>query len=243
MTSTDLFWGDCFDIFPLIPDGSIDLIFADLPYGTTKNKWDEPLDLSKLWPEYERMIKDSGCIALWAQSPFDKILACSNLKLYRYEWVIKKTHPTGFLNAKKRPMKTHENLLIFYKRLPVYNPQMTTGHARKVSTAQHKRNCLFSTNYGDFDPVTYDSTERYPVDVLEFKWDTQKSKLHPTQKPISACEYFIKTYTNPGDIVLDNVMGSGSTGVAALSLGRRFIGIERDKAMFETARKRIGGTD
>ena len=140
-----------------------------------------------LWKEYNRIIKPNGCIALWAQSPFDKILACSNLKQYRYEWIIRKTHPTGFLNAKKMPMKAHENVLIFYKQLPTYNPQKTTGHPRKVSTAEHQRNGKQSTNYGEYHPHTYDSTERYPVDVLEFKWDTQKSKAHATQKPLAAC--------------------------------------------------------
>ena len=224
-----------------IPAESIDLIFADLPYGTTKNQWDKALDLDALWQEYNRIIKPNGCIALWAQSPFDKILACSNLKQYRYEWIIRKTHPTGFLNAKKMPMKAHENVLIFYKQLPTYNPQKTTGHPRKVSTAEHQRNGKKSTNYGEYHPHTYDSTERYPVDVLEFKWDTQKSKEHATQKPLAACEYFIKTYSNPGDTVLDNTMGYGSIGLAAKNLDRNFIGIEIDPVIFQMAKERING--
>lgn len=234
-----LYCGDCLKIMPQIPDKSIDMIFADLPYGTTHNEWDKPLDLDKLWKEYERIIKDNGCIALWAQAPFDKILACSNLKLFRYEWIVKKTHPTGFLNAKKMPMKAHENVLIFYKSLPTYNPQKTTGHPRKVSTAEHKRNCKSSTNYGQHNFVTYDSTERYPIDVIEFKWDTQKSKGHATQKPVAACEYFIKTYTNTGDTVLDNTMGYGSTAIAAYNLDRNFIGIELSKEIFDAADERI----
>lgn len=234
-----LLQGDCLELMKQIPDKSIDMVFADLPYGTTKNEWDKPIDLEALWAEYERIVKDNGCIALWAQSPFDKILAMSNFKLYRYEWVIKKTSPTGFLNAKRMPMKAHENVLIFYKKLPTYNPQKTTGHPRKVSTAEHKRNSKVTTNYGAHGLTTYDSTERYPLDVLEFKWDKQTSKGHPTQKPIAACEYFIQTYTNPGDVVLDNTMGFGTTGVAALNLGRRFVGMELSKAMFDAARDRI----
>ena len=221
------------------PNKSIDMIFADLPYGTTKNTWDKALNLNRLWQQYERIIKDNGCIALWAQSPYDKILACSNLKLYRYEWIIKKTKPTGFLNAKKMPMKAHENVLIFYKKLPKYYPQKTSGHPRKVSTAQHKRNSKKTTNYGEHGLTTYDSTERYPIDVLEFKWDTQISKCHDTQKPVSACEYFIKTYTDEGDIVLDNTMGSGTTGVACVNTNRNFIGIEIIESYYNTAQNRI----
>lgn len=239
MTTIDLRNGDCLEIMSDIPDGSIDMIFADLPYGTTRNTWDNQLDLERLWKEYSRIIKDNGCIALWAQSPFDKTLACSNLGLYRYEWIIEKTHPSGHLNAKKMPMKAHENVLIFYKKLPTYNPQKTTGHPRKVSTAEHHKESKKTSNYGAYEFTSYDSTERYPRDVLKFKWDTQKSKGHATQKPVAACEYFINTYTNPGDTVLDNTMGYGSTGVAAKRLGRSFIGIEIDKDIFTSAKERI----
>jgi len=227
-------------LLPNIPDKSVDLIFSDMPYNiTARNSWDQAIDLPRLWIEYERIIKDNGVIALWAQSPFDKILAMSNMKLYRYEWIIKKTSATGFLNAKKMPLKAHENILIFYKKLPTYNPQKTTGHPRKVSTAAHKRNCKMSTDYNEHELTTYDSTERYPIDVLEFKWDKQKSALHPTQKPVAACEYIIKTYTNRGGLVLDSFMGAGTTGVAAQNLGRGFIGMENDKTMFEIAKNRI----
>jgi len=148
MLKTDLLYGDCLELLPEIADRSIDMIFTDLPYGSTKNTWDHVVDLDALWKEYERVIKDNGVIALWAQSPFDKVLACSNLKHYRYEWVIEKTSATGFLNAHKMPMKAHEQILIFYKKLPTYNPQMEHGHVRKVSTAQHKRNSKVTTNYG-----------------------------------------------------------------------------------------------
>jgi len=239
MLKTDLLYGDCLELLPEIADRSIDMIFTDLPYGSTKNTWDHVVDLDALWKEYERVIKDNGVIALWAQSPFDKVLACSNLKHYRYEWVIEKTSATGFLNAHKMPMKAHEQILIFYKKLPTYNPQMEHGHVRKVSTAQHKRNSKVTTNYGKHGLTSYDSTDRYPRDVLRFKWDKQKSSLSPTQKPVAACEYMIRTYTNPGDVVLDSCMGSGTTGVAAVGLGRKFIGIEVDPEMFEIADRRI----
>lgn len=239
MPKTDLLYGDCLELLPEIADGSIDMIFTDLPYGTTKNDWDHVLDMDALWKEYERVIKDNGVIALWAQSPFDKFLACSNLNLYRYEWVIEKTSATGFLNAHKMPLKAHEQILIFYKKLPTYNPQMEHGHVRKVSTAYHKRNSKVTTNYGKHGLTSYDSTDRYPRDVLRFKWDKQKSSLSPTQKPVAACEYMIRTYTNTGDTVLDSCMGSGPTGVAAKNLGRSFIGMENDPFMFEVAAMRI----
>lgn len=238
---TELFYGDCLKVMPTLPAASVDLILTDLPYGSTKNTWDHVLDLDALWKEYERVIKDKGVIALWAQSPFDKVLACSNLKHYRYEWVIEKTSATGFLNAHKMPMKAHEQILIFYKKLPTYNPQMEHGHVRKVSTAYHKRNSPKYNGYGKYGIVGYDSTDRYPRDVLRFKWDKQKTSFHPTQKPVAACEYMIRTYTNTGDTVLDSCMGSGTTGVAAMNLGRKFIGIEIDPYMYEIASQRIGG--
>lgn len=235
----DLKNGDCLHLLKKIPDKSVSMILADLPFGTTKAHWDHPVPLDKLWKQYERIIKDNGVIALWAQSPFDKTLACSNMKLYRYEWIIQKTRPTGFLNAKKMPMKAHENVLIFYKSLPTYHPQMTHGHERKVSTAYQKRNSKKTECYGDYGLTTYDSTDRYPLDVLKFKWDTQTSKGHSAQKPVAACEYFIRTYTDPGDTVLDNVMGYGSTAIAAYNTGRNFIGMELDKEIFNSALLRI----
>ena len=171
--------------------------------------------------------------------PFTAILAASNMKLFRYEWIVEKTNATGFLNANRMPMKAHENVLIFYKKLPVYHPQMTHGHERKISTAAHKRNSKKSMDYGEHGLTTYDSTDRYPRDVLTFSWDKQKSRLHPTQKPVAACEYFIATYTDKGDTVLDNCMGSGTTGVACRNLGRNFIGIELEKEYFDIAEKRL----
>jgi len=239
MSEMSLMHGDCLQLLKKIPSKSIDMILADLPFGTTHARWDTEIPSDKLWPQYERIIKDNGVIALWAQSPYDKVLACSNLKLYRYEWVVRKTNATGFLNANRMPLKAHENILIFYKKLPKYNPQMSYGHQRKVSTAEHRRNVKKTDVYGKFGLYTYDSTARYPVDVLTFKWDKQKDHAHSAQKPLAACEYFIRTYTDPGDTVLDNVMGYGTTAIASHNLERNFIGMELDKEIFNSALLRI----
>ena len=222
-----------------IPDKSIDMILCDLPYGTTKNKWDSIIDLDELWNHYNRIIKDNGAIVLTAQTPFDKVLGVSNLKMLKYEWIWEKTSATGHLNAKKMPMKAHENILVFYKKPPTYNPQKTTGHERKVSTAKHKRNSKNSSNYGESSATTYDSTERYPRSVQLFSTDKQKSSLHPTQKPVALFEYLIKTYSNEGETVLDNCMGSGTTAVACMNTNRNYIGFELDKDYYELANERI----
>ena len=230
-----LMQGDCLELMRDIPDASVDLILCDLPYGTTRNKWDSVLQLDTLWDEYRRISR--GAIVLTAQTPFDKVLGASNLNMLRYEWIWEKTHPTGHLNAKRAPMKAHENVLVFYSRQPTYNPQMTSGHKRKTAT----KRCDESPVYGkqEFAPLAYDSTERYPRSVLTFPSDKQRSNLHPTQKPVALMEYLIRTYTNEGDIVFDNCMGSGTTGVACMRTGRRFIGMELDAGYFEVARTRI----
>ena len=234
-----LFQGDCLTELEKVEDGSVSLVLSDLPYGTTKNDWDQKILLEPLWKHLLRVIKSNGVIAFWSQQPFSAELIMSQRRLFRYEWVIEKTNGTGFLNAKKMPLKTHENVLIFYRSLPTYNPQITHNHKRKTSTVKHKQNSKLSNNYGIQRPTTYDSTDRYPRDVLTFKWDKQKSRLHPTQKPVEACEYMIKTYTNPGETVLDCCMGSGSTGVAALNTGREFIGIELNPDYFSVAQERL----
>ena len=233
-----LIFGDCLEKMKDIEDASIDMILADLPYGATRNEWDIPINLTLLWKQYERIIKPNGAICLWAQTPFDKVLGASNLKLLRYEWIIEKTKPTGHLNAKKMPMKAHENMLVFYKKLPTYNPQMTTGHKPVHHYTKHTTD---GKNYGKTRKGIRGggSTTRYPRDVLRFKWDTQKSALTSTQKPVAACAYFIKTYTNENEVVLDNCMGSGSTGIACLATNRKFIGIEMDMDCFVTASCRI----
>ena len=233
----DLKCGDCLEIMKDIPDESIDMILCDLPYGTTKNKWDSIIPLDKLWNEYERIIKDNGAIVLFSQMPFTAELTHSNLKLFKYEWIWEKDNGTGFLNAKKMPLKIHENILIFYKKLPIYNPQMRTGFKPyKCKQGRH------STNYGAYEQghITESNGERYPIDIIEFKKD---SGLHPTQKPVALLEYLIKTYTNEEETVLDNCMGSGSTGVACIKTNRKFIGIEKDEKYFEIAKERIENED
>lgn len=234
------YFGDCLEVMKLIDDATIDLILCDLPYGVTKNKWDSVIDLKKLWSEYERVIKTNGAIVLFGQDKFSATLMLSNAKMHRYNLVWEKTTPTGHLNAKKMPLRSHEDILVFYKKLPTYNPQKTTGHKRKVSTAQHKRGSKKTTNYGEHGLTTYDSTERYPKSVLKFATDKQKASLHPTQKPLALMEYLIATYSNEGEIVLDNCAGSGTTGLAAKNLNRNYIMIENDETNYKTCINRVG---
>ena len=218
-----------------IPNESVDMILCDLPFNTTRNKWDCMIDLDKLWECYNRIIKNNGAIVLFAQQPFTTILGNSNLKMLKYEWIWRKDNGTGFLNAKKMPLKIHENILVFYKKPPTYNPQMRTGFKPyKCSQGRH------SSNYGAYEKGHISQSEkgeRYPIDILEFQRD--KEKLHPTQKPVALLQYLIKTYTNEGELILDNCMGSGSTGVACKELNRRFIGIELEEKYFDIAKERI----
>jgi len=236
--------GDCLELMPkLIKDKSIDMIFCDLPYGTTKCKWDSLIDLPKLWSEYERVIKDNGVILLFAQSPFDKVLGASNLKLLKYEWIWEKTQATGHLNAKKMPMKAHENILVFYKKLPTYNPQKTNGHKPINSYTKYIKTQNNTEIYGEMKRKISGGgeTDRYPRSVITFASDKQKSCLHPTQKPLSLIEYMIKTYTNEGYLILDNTCGSGTTGLGAKNLNRNYIMIEQDPKYYEIACKRVQG--
>ena len=229
----DIRQGDCLELMKGIPDKSVDMVLCDLPYGTTRNKWDSVIPLNKLWKQYERMIKDSGAIVLFSQMPFSAELVHSNLKLFKYEWIWQKDNGTGFLNAKKMPLKIHENILVFYKKLPLYNPQMRTGFKPyKCKQGRH------STNYGAYEQghITESNGERYPIDIIKFKKD---SGLHPTQKPVELLEYLIKTYTNEGETVLDNCMGSGSTGVACINTNRNFIGYELNEEYFSIAQNRL----
>lgn len=239
-----LYNGDCLEVMKLIPDKSIDMIFCDLPYGTTKCKWDSVIDLSLLWNQYERIIKDNGAIVLFGQTPFDKILGASNLKLLKYEWIWEKTQATGHLNAKKMPMKAHENILVFYKKLPTYNPIKTSGHKPINSYTKYIDTQNNTELYGKMNReiVGGGETDRYPRSVLRYKSDKQTCKLHTTQKPLELCKYMIQTYTNEGMTVLDNCIGSGTTAVACNELNRRFIGIELDEIIFNGAKERIENT-
>jgi DNA modification methylase len=227
--------GDCLEILPSLQDASVDMVLADLPYGTTRCQWDSLIDLGRLWPEYRRVCR--GAIVLFAQTPFDKVLGASNLTDLRYEWIWEKTNATGHLNAKKAPMKAHENILVFYTRQPTYNPQKTYGHVRKSATKRGDGSPVYGKQ--NLDGQRYDATDRYPRSVQVFASDKQLSNLHSTQKPVALCEYLIRTYTNPGDTVLDNCMGSGTAGVACQNSGRDFIGIEKDPDIFATAERRL----
>lgn len=219
-----------------IPDKSIDMILCDLPqlYGTTRNKWDSIIPLEPLWEQYERIIKDNGAIVLTAQTPFDKILGVSNLKILRYEWIWEKNKATGHLNAKKMPMKAHENVLVFYKKLPIYNPQ---GLIKKKEPTIRRGGRGNGTNYGKSDKDAIQVYENYPRDILKF--DMDKATSHPTQKPIALFEYLIKTYTNEGETVLDNCIGSGTTAIACMNTNRNFIGFELDEGYCNIANERI----
>lgn len=227
---------DCLEGMKLIPDKSIDMILCDLPYGTTQNKWDSIIPLVPMWEQYERIIKDNGAIVLTAQTPFDKVLGCSNLKLLRYEWIWKKTQGTGHLNAKKMPMKNHENVLVFYKKLPAYNPQMIDV-GRPSRGGKIKKS---SANYGGYRDVERSgSNSRFPTTVQKFDKVFTHKQLHPTQKPVALFEYLIRTYTNEGETVLDNAIGSGTTAIAAMNTGRNFIGFETELEYVNVANKRI----
>ena len=232
MEESILMHGDCLTLMHDIPDGSVDMILSDLPYGTTRNQWDSVIPFTALWPEYMRVIKENGAIVLFAQPPFDKALAMSNMRFFRYEWIWEKTKATGHLNSKKMPLKAHENILVFYKAAPTYNPQ---GLRRKDRPTIRKGRDN-GTNYGKSDKDALQEFENYPKDILRFA--SEGKTVHPTQKPVPLLEYFVKTYTNEGETVLDNAMGSGSTGVACVNTGRRFIGIEHDKKYFEIAARR-----
>ena len=226
--------GDCLELMHQIKDKSVDMILCDLPYGTTRNKWDSVINLEYLWKHYNRIIKDSGVIVLTAQTPFDKVLGESNLKMLKYEWIWVKPQGTGFLNAKKMPLKATENILVFYKKTPTYNPQMRTG----FKPYRCKQGSHGGGNYGKKmgEVITESNGERYPLNWLEFNYD--KEKLHPTQKPLELGRYFVRTYTNEGDLVLDNTCGCGTFPLSAKLEGRNYIGIELDEKYWMTAEER-----
>lgn len=236
-----LMFGDCLERMKEIHDGSVDLVLTDLPYQTTQNYWDYMIDLEEMWVQLNRICKPNTAKLMFAQTPFDKILGCSNLKELKYEWIWEKTTATGHLNAKKMPMKAHENILVFYKNLPTYNPQKTTGHKPANSYTKHQDD---GSNYGETKVGISGGgqTDRYPRSVQVFKTDKQKVSLHPTQKPVALLEYLIKTYSNENETVLDFTFGSGSTGVACLNTNRKFIGIEMDAKYYEIACERLNNS-
>lgn len=228
--------GDCIDGMRSLPDKSVDCIISDLPYGCTKNKWDVQLPLDKLWNQYKRVIKDRGVIILFSQGMFTAALMMSNPGWWHYNMVWIKNKKTGFLNARKQPLRVHEDICVFYKKAPVYHPVMSSGPRKVVSAYKSKLSSNYDKNY---KPTGYDSDRRFPTSVLEYSSDSQFSHIHPTQKPVALLEYLIRLYTEKSDIILDSCMGSGTTCIASARTGRNFIGFEIDKRYYKAAKQRI----
>lgn len=238
-------FGDCLELMLEIPDKSIDFVLCDPPFGTTNNKWDVVIPFDKLWLHYNRVIKDNGAIALFGQGLFAAKLMLSNEKMYRYDIVWKKgERVSGFLDSKKRPLRNHELILIFYKKQPTYNPQFTEGKPLHGKGFSYMTKELTNNNYGKFhatDDTRKGTTKKYPKSVLNF--ERPHPPIHPTQKPIALCEWLIKTYTNPNELVLDNAAGVGTTGIAAKNTGRRFILIENEKQYYDVSVERLNQTE
>ena len=234
----NLHLGDCLDILPTLADNSVDMVLVDLPYGTTACKWDSIIPLDKLWEQYNRICKKDGVMVFTAAQPFTTILAASNLENFRYEWIWEKPQGTNPMNAKVMPLKSHENILVFYRKKPVYNPQMWYSTPYSGFSSDTSK---IGEVYGSAKSKHRDNPEgsRYPKTVLRFK---QEKGLHPTQKPVEMMEYLIQTYSNEGDVVLDNTMGSGTTGVACVNTNRNFIGIEMEENYYKIAEQRISST-
>jgi site-specific DNA-methyltransferase (adenine-specific) len=235
----NLMLGDCLELMRGLPDSSVDLILCDLPYGITQCRWDSIIPLDALWLEYKRIIKPNAVIALTACQPFTTTLISSNIKMFKYVWVWSKKSSTGFLNAKIRPLRSHEDIVIFSKGKPVYYPIMTVRGIPRQKGSYNKRIGDGDGNYGKFQNVQSVNNKFYPKDVIEISNAQQAGKVHPTQKPVELMEYLIKTYTQHGGVVLDNCMGSGTTGVACKNTGRDFIGMELDPDYFAIAEARI----
>jgi site-specific DNA-methyltransferase (adenine-specific) len=233
--SVELFHGDCLEVMKLIPDGHIDMILCDLPYGTTACKWDSVIPFEPLWAHYKRIIKKNGAIVLTASQPFTSALISSNVADFRYSLVWDKVGTTGFQTAKVMPLRRHEDICVFYQRKPTYNPKMETrGPVRKKGGSKVDNGC-----YGGLRSVQAENNTYYPTSIVTISNAVKIGLQHPTQKPVALMEYLIKTYTNEGERVLDNCMGSGTTGVACVNLGRSFIGIEKDHEYFDIAQRRI----
>jgi site-specific DNA-methyltransferase (adenine-specific) len=231
----NLHLGDCLDILPTLTDNSVDLVLVDLPYGTTACKWDSIIPLDKLWEQYNRICKEDGAMVFTAAQPFTTILAASNLERFRYEWIWEKPQGTNPMNAKVMPLKSHENILVFYRKKPVYNPQMWYSTPYSGFSSNTSK---IGEVYGNAQSKHRDNPDgsRYPKTILKFK---QEKGLHPTQKPVALMEYLIRTYSNEGETILDNCMGSGTTGVACMNTNRNFIGIEMDENYYKIAEERI----
>jgi len=231
--------GDCLDVMQGIPDGSVDMVCTDPPFGTTACKWDSVIPFEPMWEQLRRITKPNGAIVLMASQPFTSALVMSNVKMFKYEWIWQKPKGTGHLNAKKMPMRDKEDVLVFYAAQCTYNPQMTAGTTYKNKAGDPTKSTSMTESYGAYTNERTDNLgTRYPKQVQAFPV-VQRDTLHPTQKPVALMEYLIRTYTNPGETVLDFTMGSGTTGVAAANTGRKFIGIEMDADYFTVASARI----
>lgn len=242
MSTINLYNSDCLEIMNTIEDKSIDMICCDLPYGLTQNRLDVVIPFEPLWEQYERIIKDDGCIALFGQGLFYIDLVNSNRKLFRYDLVWDKVLTSGFLNAKRMPLRQHEQIAIFYKKLPIYNPQFTQGKPLHGKGVSYMNKELKNQNYGDFhatEDVRKGSTEKYPTSILKFPKPHPSIAKHRTEKSVGCLEWLIKTYTNEGDTVMDNCMGAGSCGIACKNTNRNFIGMEIDENYFKIAKDRI----
>lgn len=233
-----ILFGDCLDLMPSIESKSIDMILCDLPYQVTNNKWDQMIPLDSLWEEYVRIIKDNGAIVLTAVQPFASMLISSNMKMFRYDLIWEKNKVTGFLNSKRMPLRKHEHILVFYNKKPIYNPQKTQGH-KPVNSFTNRDGTTYGKTKSRFSGGG--QTDRYPTSVLKFSVvnNDSKEKIHPSQKPVELFEWLIKTYTNEGDLVLDNCVGSGTTAIACLNCSRNFVVMESDLEYFKLAEKRI----
>lgn len=230
---------DAVEGMKLIPDGSIDMILTDLPYGTTQCKWDEIIPFEPMWEQYKRVIKENGAIVLFASQPFTTKLIASNLDWFKYCWYWDKVRGVGHLNAKKQPMKSIEEICVFYKKQPTYNPQMREREKPRKSKNRNTQQ-VYGHTQDNFEGETLD--KKYPVTLLTYSKSAQRDmKHHPTQKPVELCEYLINTYTNEGEVILDCCMGSGTTALASIQNKRDFIGFETDAKYIEIANKRLDG--
>ena len=236
LDDADLYLGDCVEVLKTLPDNSVDLILTDPPYGTTACKWDNVIPFEPMWAELKRVIKPNGAIVLFGSEPFSSLLRCSNLEMYKYDWVWEKNISTNFLHAKRQPLRNTENISVFYNKATYY-PVKSDGHVPTQSAKGVSEGVLYHgknrRNYEGGD------TTRYPKTLLKFSVADMKKRLHPTQKPVDLLEYLIKTYTQDGETILDFTMGSGSTGVACVNTGRKFIGIEKVPEYFNISEQRI----
>lgn len=251
MNFNRLYNDDFFEILPLIPDGCVDMVLCDPPYGMTAAFWDKEMKWDSIWPQYWRILKPNGVVVLFAQMPFAAKLVCSQIKYFRYEWIWEKGQPTGFLNSKKMPLKAHEQLLVFYRKLPTYNlihiPNQNKGKYVRICNNGRINKMEIYGNTKSNELITFKSEgERYPRDVIKFKtvnaetgFKKNGTTVHPVQKPTSLLRHMIQVYTNKNEVVLDNCMGSGSTCVAAVETERQFIGIEREKKYYDIACQRV----